>query len=56
MGPFMFHNTVSMTLMAAAPGIFSLPEIQSVSTPWTIFSTKAHCGKPIFAHFQTFFD
>ena len=50
MGPYMSKKTVSITfLLIAMPVSFSLPESQSVSSPWPAFSTQARNSKPMFS-------
>ena len=47
-GLFMSQITVSMTYTDTTPRTLSLPESQYVFTPWTVFLTQVHSGKPMF--------
>ena len=47
-----FHvpqDSLSSSLLTAAPGTFSLPESQCVFTRWGVFLTQFCCGKPMFS-------
>ena len=43
------------SLQIAASGTFSLPENQYISIRGTVFSTQAHCDKPMFRSFVNIF-
>ena len=51
--PLMSQKTVSITFFTDHYNFFFTWEC--VSTPWTIFKTQAHCGKPMFSPFENIF-
>ena len=55
MGHFMSQKTVPMTFFTTVSGTFSLPEIPCVLTSWTVYSTQARCGNPMFSLMVKFF-